>query len=136
MVSLIGLDYRNAKYVDRTRIECEINHPEHGWIPYLLDPEDTDMTVNNDDLLDNMAAKGDVTPLNEEEYTEFVSNEVRTIRTLALENIVDPLVTNPLRWAELTAEKQAEWTQFRRDLLDVTEQEGFPHEVVWPTKPE
>jgi hypothetical protein len=49
---------------------------------------------------------------------------------------VDPLVTNPLRWAELTEAQQAAWTQYRRDLLDITAQAGFPTDITWPTKPE
>ena len=28
-----------------------------------------------------------------------------------------------------------EWTEYRQALRDVTSQEGFPHNVVWPTKP-
>jgi hypothetical protein len=48
---------------------------------------------------------------------------------------VDPIVTNPLRWAELTDAKQAEWTQYRTDLLDLPAQAGFPNTVTWPTKP-
>ena len=54
------MNYRNARYIDATRIDCEIEHPVHGWIPYTLDPADTDMTVNNDDLLAAMAENGDV----------------------------------------------------------------------------
>ena len=57
-------------------------------------------------------------------------------RATRLTTEVDPLVTNPLRWADLTAEKQALWTQYRRLLLDITAQEGFPQDVTWPTKPE
>ena len=48
---------------------------------------------------------------------------------------VDPLVTNPLRWSELTDTKQAEWTQYRTDLLNLPDQSGFPNTVSWPTKP-
>ena len=48
---------------------------------------------------------------------------------------VDPIVTNPLRWAELTDAKQAEWTQYRTDLLNLPAQAGFPNSVTWPTKP-
>lgn len=29
-----------------------------------------------------------------------------------------------------------EWKVYRQDLRDITEQEGFPHEVTWPTEPE
>jgi hypothetical protein len=62
-------------------------------------------------------------------------DDVRYLRDHLLVREVDPIVTNPLRWAELSPDKQAEWTQYRRDLLDITEQSGFPTNVVWPTKP-
>jgi hypothetical protein len=57
------MNYRNAKYIDGTRIDCEIEHSVHGWIPYTLDPTDTDMTVNNNDLLAAMTAAGNVAAL-------------------------------------------------------------------------
>jgi len=69
-------------------------------------------------------------------YDEWKSTEVRAERDRLLSTKVDPLVSNPLRWGELTTEKQTEWTQYRRDLLDITDQSGFPRNVTWPTKPE
>lgn len=61
--------------------------------------------------------------------------EVRADRDSILVTVIDPLVSNPLRWADLTADKQAEWSQYRTDLLDVPQQEGFPSAVTWPTEP-
>ena len=61
---------------------------------------------------------------------------VRAERDNILATVVDPLVSNPLRWADLTSDKQAEWSQYRTDLLNVPQQAGFPHTVAWPTKPE
>ena len=29
-----------------------------------------------------------------------------------------------------------EWASYRQALRDITEQEGFPYSVIWPTKPE
>ena len=29
-----------------------------------------------------------------------------------------------------------EWVLYRQQLRDITDQEGFPHEVTWPTQPE
>lgn len=49
---------------------------------------------------------------------------------------VDPIVSNPLRWSSMTAEKQAEWSTYRQALLDVPSQAGFPDNIEWPTKPE
>ena len=69
-------------------------------------------------------------------YDEWKATEVRAERDSLLSIGVDPLVSNTLRWGELTTEKQTEWTQYRRDLLDITDQSGFPRNVTWPTKPE
>jgi hypothetical protein len=74
-------------------------------------------------------------PPTQEELDEDERISVRIQRDMTLVIEVDPIVSNALRWGELTAEKQAEWTQYRRDLLDITNQAGFPHNVVWPTKP-
>ena len=36
------IEVRNAKYIDENhiRLDCEVNHPEFGWIPFTADPED------------------------------------------------------------------------------------------------
>lgn len=60
---------------------------------------------------------------------------VRAERDRRLVTEVDPIVSNALRWADLTAAKQAEWTQYRTDLLNVPDQAGFPIDIIWPTKP-
>lgn len=60
---------------------------------------------------------------------------VRHERDDILTAVVDPIVTNPLRWNALTDAKQAEWTQYRTDLLNLPDQAGFPNSVTWPTKP-
>lgn len=38
--------------------------------------------------------------------------------------------------APLTTEKKLQWAQYRQQLRDVTNQQGFPWQVEWPTKPE
>ena len=48
---------------------------------------------------------------------------------------VDAIAGNALRWADLTSDKQAEWSQYRTDLLAVPQQAGFPTNITWPTKP-
>ena len=132
--------YRNAKIInEKGWVNCEINHPEFGWIPYTLDPADTDKTINNDDLLADMAANGDVAayvPPTQEELDAEAANAVRQERDFKLTNEVDPLAGNALRWAALSPEQQQAWADYRQALLDVPEQEGFPHNVIWPVKPE
>lgn len=76
----------------------------------------------------------------EQEYANnlplTLSKYVRDERDRKLQTQVDPIVSNPFRWANLSAEKQAEWTAYRQALLDIPQQAGFPDNVVWPVKPE
>ena len=134
-MTLLINEIRNAVSIndDNTVFELEINHPEHGWIPYTLDPTDGDNTINNDDLM--VLIGSNFTRITQEEKDERESNNVRTKRDSLLQNEVDPLVTNPLRWAELTTEQQNAWSQYRTDLLNVPQQAGFPNTITWPTKP-
>lgn len=133
------MNYRNAKRIDEAgRIDCEIEHPQFGWIPYTLDPADIDMTINNDELLAAMAANGDVeayVPPTQFELDAKAADAVRAERDMKLSSEVDPIAGNALRWASLTAEQQQAWADYRQALLDVPDQAGFPHDVVWPTKP-
>ena len=129
---------RNAVYVDADgTIDCEINHPEYGWIPYTLRDDDTDTTVDNAAvkaiLGSNIAA---YVPPTQAELDAQAAAAVRGQRDMLLEIEVDPIVSNPLRWADLTTEQQNAWSQYRTDLLNITGQDGFPHNVTWPTKPE
>jgi hypothetical protein len=131
-------EVRNAQSLnaENTMFDVEINHPEHGWIPYGLNPDDTDMTVDNSVLLGLIGSDyaAYVAPTQAELDAELSAN-LRGQRDQRLAEEVDPIVTNPLRWAELTDAKQAEWTQYRTDLLNLPDQAGFPNTVTWPTKP-
>jgi len=53
----------------------------------------------------------------------------------ALLSQLDTLVSNPLRWAEYTADQQAALAAYRQALLDVPQQVGFPSEIDWPEMP-
>lgn len=36
------MDIRNAQYIADGRIDCEIDHPVYGWIPFTADPDDVE----------------------------------------------------------------------------------------------
>lgn len=121
---------------DNTRMDVEINHPTYGWIPYTLDPSDTDTTVDNDAVMSLIGT----------DFTSYVAPtqadldagtalQIRSDRDYKLLTEVDPLVSNPLRWAELTSDKKTEWSQYRTDLLNLPQQSGFPNAITWPVKP-
>lgn len=138
-MSITITEVRNAASLqsDNLRIDVEINHPKFGWIPYTLDPADTDTTIDNDAVMaligTDFAAY--VAPT-QAELDAAAAAQVRAERDNILATVVDPIVSNNLRWADMTAEKQSEWSAYRTALLDITGQAGFPHNVTWPTKPE
>ena len=137
-MSITITEVRNAASLqeDNLRMDVEINHPKFGWIPYTLDPSDTDTTIDNDAVMALIGA--DFTayvPPTQAELDAAAAAQVRAERDRRLVAEVDPIVSNALRWAEMTAEKQAEWSAYRTALLDITDQAGFPHDITWPTKP-
>ena len=91
----------------------------------LLDM-DAEETAEFQELVDNSEAI----------LASEMSLAVRHTRDNRLKDEVDPIVSNPLRWGSLSDEQQLAFTVYRQNLLDIPEQEGFPHNVVWPTKPE
>jgi hypothetical protein len=78
----------------------------------------------------------DVRMPTQEELDAAAAADVRAQRDSLLATQVDPVVSNPLRWADLSAEQQAAWAAYRRALLDITAQAGFPHNIVWPVAPQ
>lgn len=129
-------EVRNARYISPDGdIDLEINHPVFGWIEYTIALDDQDDTIDNNALI-ALANTIGITPMDQTAWDNRIAHAVKDDRLAKLRNFVDPIVMNPLRWDELTAEKQQEWRDYRRALLDITDQEGYPHNVVWPTQPE
>lgn len=61
---------------------------------------------------------------------ESEQNRVRSIRNSYLEQFVDPVVSNALRWADMSEEEKQIYIDYRRYLLDFTEQENW-----WESNP-
>lgn len=136
-MSIAIAEVRNATSLqaDNLRMDVEINHPDYGWIPYTVDPADTDTTIDNDEVMaligTDFAAY--VAPT-QEELDAALAGEVRADRDERLTE-VDAVAGNALRWAALDADTQTAWAAYRQALLDVPQQDCFPADVVWPTKP-
>jgi hypothetical protein len=130
------VNYRNPKFCsDGIRIDCEIEHPAFGWIPFTCDPADTGAQFDVQELHQQMLNDGEVASMTQAEIDAEAAGEVRMIRDAKLASEVDPIASNALRWAALTEAEQQAWADYRQALLDVPEQLGFPHDVDWPDRP-
>jgi len=119
---------RNAQSLnsDNTLFDVEINHPQHGWLPYTLNPADTDMTINNSALLlligSNYAAY--VAPTTAE-INAAVAADVRAERNARLADS-DWRASQDLTMSNA-------WRDYRQALRDVPSQ--LPGTITWPTEP-
>ena len=69
----------------------------------------------------------------EEEIASDIASKtakVRAERNARLADTVDKI--NPLRWESMSEVEKENWRTYRKSLLDVPEQIGFPDNVVWP----
>ena len=86
------------------------------------------------------AVTGEITeiPLTDEEIAHGALERVkgeRDTRDRILVEEVDPIVSNALRWNDMTDAERLEWTNYRQALLDVPAQDDYPDNITWPTKP-
>lgn len=126
------MNYRNPIYTADGRINCEIEHPALGWIPFTASPEDPEDHGRHlfAEIVESGAEIAPCPPKPQEQ----VEREVRRERDARLAEL-DKIVSNPLRWDSYTTEKQNELSEYRQALLDVPQQGGLPYEVKWPEHP-
>ena len=95
-------EFRNAKYINETCIDCEINHPVYGWIPFTAIPsykgEDVDMEKLYDALVKSNPEP--YVPPTQEQLDEQKAMETRHWRNRLLHEEVDSYVMNFMRWDE------------------------------------
>lgn len=75
-----------------------------------------------------------IIPPEPEPSEEYLIEQARMRRNILLDHNVDRL--NGPRWEGLTEPQKELWRQYRLDLLNVPQQQGFPYNITWPTKPE
>ena len=133
-MSITISEVRNAQSLqsNNLRMDLEIDHPDHGWLPYTVDPSDTDGTIDNTSVMALVGTDFEayVAPT-QAEIDATLAAEVRAERDSLL-SVVDVVVSNPLRWATLSTVTKSGWSTYRQALLDVPQQDGFPSTIVWP----
>lgn len=111
-------------------IDVMLNHPEFGWIPFTASPDDTESLGKK--VYDLAKTKGykKYQPSYEEKDVE-----ARGKRAYLLQEI-DKVVSNPLRWGDVGEKLKREIVEYRRMLLDITDQPGYPFDFTYPEKPD
>jgi hypothetical protein len=131
---------RNAKWLneENTIFDCEVIFQEfpNKWMPFAYNQSDKEphsVWIKDVWLQSNSAEVADYTPPTEEELRQQKTNEVILQRNFLL--VDSDKYVLPDRWLMYTEAKQFEWATYRQALRDIPEQEGFPYDVIFPTKP-
>jgi hypothetical protein len=96
-------------------------------LPFTANPDDTEEHGRDIYAKALEGEFGEVAPFDPPQVPlDYVEWAVREIRNEKLQTEVDPIVTNPLRWGELSPEQQQAYSNYRRALLDITEDPAFP----------
>lgn len=123
------MNSRNYKWADaeHTLLDCEIEHPDFGWIPYTTSENDNglgkEIWANRDDL--EIAEYEGLSD-------KILANQIRTQRD-ALLSQTDYLMMPDYPISEEYREKIK---LYRQELRDITKQENFPTDVTFPDLPE
>lgn len=119
------MDIRNPVFTADGRIDCEIEHPVYGWIPFTADPNDVE--PKGSEIYAAALVMGPA------EYVEPpvvppTAEQVRAQRNSLL---------SASDWTQVADAPvdQTAWAAYRQALRDVPDQEGFPANVVWPVPP-
>ena len=127
-MSITITQVRNAASLqaDNLRMDVEINHPDYGWIPYTLDPADTDMTINNDAVMALIGADFDA-------YVAPTDAEIAAALAIKVRAKRDELIAATDWTGNSDVTMTSAMTTYRTALRNVPAQAGFPNSITWPT---
>ncbi|MDO0944665.1 hypothetical protein [Chromohalobacter israelensis] len=103
------MNTRNPQYTNDGRIDCEIEHPTHGWIPTTLDADDPETA----ELFQKVAA-GDVAPAPTPDVDAVKAQQIRRINVAyqaELDHILEEYpYAERLTWDRQEQEARAWWS--------------------------
>ena len=123
------MKYKNAKFTQfEGVIDCEIEHPEYGWVPFSASQNDKEQ--HSRDLYTQIVSDGQISPYVEPDdltNSELASNARQLRNSLLSASDWTQVADAPVN--------QAAWATYRQALRDVPDQENFPSEIAWPAQP-
>lgn len=119
-----GSNGPNASFMDENNLL-----PVSVWVPY--DQATEKLVATTPYIQDGMVYTVKAEPLTPEELQQRTDAQAAAVRKQR------DVLLYQCDWTQLpdAPVDSAEWAVYRQQLRDVTNQPGFPWEVVWPTEP-
>jgi hypothetical protein len=125
------MEYRNPQYTINGSIDCEIEHPVYGWIPFTASPDDVETSGRV--LFEEITAKGEIAEYVPPPAYIPTEAEIRQERDRLL--IESDWTQLPDAQLTLSDAQKLAWAVYRQALRNVPDQYNFPVKVIWPLKP-
>jgi hypothetical protein len=106
------MDYRNSVFTADGNIDCEINHPVYGWIPFTCDPNDTGAEFDTAALFAEMQPHAAPYVPPPAPTPEEITAEMRSLRSFAYSAEADPLF---FKW-QAGEGTEADWLAKREEI--------------------
>ncbi len=125
------MNYKNPKFNAAGSIDCEIEHPLYGWIPFTASVDDVE--AYGKAVFTEINNAGGVLPYAPPPPYVPTAEDVRQQRDRLLAE--SDWTQLPDAQAALSDSQKQAWATYRQALRDVPQQSGFPADVQWPVKP-
>ncbi|KHL70592.1 hypothetical protein SF06_06760 [Pseudomonas flexibilis] len=85
------MDARELRFNKYGSVDCELEHPDFGWIPFTASPDDPEK--HGRELYERIVAGdfGDIAPYVEPEHVPFTLNQIQELRRIAYISESDPI---------------------------------------------
>lgn len=125
------MEVRNPVYNKQGSIDCEINHPEYGWIPFTAS--------SNDIELHGREIYNIVLEMNPDTYVEPIIPSPSIEELAETARLKRNTLLSQSDWTQIsdapTSIDKSSWAIYRQQLRDLTLQEEFPENIIWPNPP-
>lgn len=122
-------DEDSVKYYGEASAYCNENNLEIAEVGTVEQEVETKrLTADGEETVKEIKTlkQFEIKSKSEEDKAEMA----RRTRGVYLTAYVDPIVCNPLRWAELSEDEQQQYKDYRQYLLNIPQQANFPNEKV------
>jgi len=120
-IDLLLLNIGNRSYIEGAWAAKDFYIENNTAVPKPLDPSTVTDKYNFDFQTKSWTINIDNTEKAVRDYRNFLLSFVDKV--------------NPLWYSSLDLQSQQELQTYRQNLLNITDQQGFPTTIIWPQKP-
>jgi len=122
----MDFNYKNAIYNHFNTIDCEIDHPQYGWIPFTASPNDCE--EHGRKLYHKIKKNGNISP-----YIPPSKEQIELQERAKRNDLL--FGSNWTQLPDVPEKIKSKWAEYRQKLRNIPDQEGFPYDIIWPTSP-